>query len=50
MNSSSLGMIGQAALDISLALLPVTAFVTDIVYNPLETDILRQARDGAIGG
>nr|WP_321455195.1 shikimate dehydrogenase [uncultured Cohaesibacter sp.] len=43
-NTSSLGMIGQPALDISLDPLPKTALVTDIVYNPLETDILRAAR------
>nr|WP_321981045.1 shikimate dehydrogenase [uncultured Cohaesibacter sp.] len=43
-NTSSLGMIGQPPLEISLAALPASALVTDIVYNPLETDLLRQAR------
>jgi shikimate dehydrogenase len=43
-NTSSLGMIGQPSLDLSLDVLPASALVTDIVYNPLETNILRQAR------
>lgn len=43
-NSSSLGMIGQPALELSLNALPSSALVTDIVYNPLETDLLRAAR------
>ena len=44
-NTSSLGMLGQPPLEITLNALPRSAIVTDIVYNPLETDILRQARD-----
>lgn len=44
-NASALGMTGQAPLDIDLAPLPEDAIVYDIVYSPLETDLLAQARD-----
>ena len=43
-NSTSLGMTGERPLEISLDGAPRTALVTDMVYNPLETDLLRQAR------
>lgn len=43
-NTTLLGMAGQPALDISLAGLQPGAAVADIVYVPLETDLLRQAR------
>lgn len=43
-NATSLGMTGQPALDLDLRALPETALVTDIVYAPLETDLLRAAR------
>lgn len=43
-NASSLGMVGQPPLDLELAALPSTATVTDIVYSPLETPLLREAR------
>jgi shikimate dehydrogenase len=43
-NATSLGMAGEAALDISLAALPKGALVCDIVYIPRETALLRQAR------
>ncbi|MHA7775627.1 shikimate dehydrogenase [Roseibium sp. M-1] len=43
-NTTSLGMAGKAPLEIDLAPLPTTALVTDAVYVPLETDLLRQAR------
>lgn len=43
-NTTSLGMAGQPALDLRLDTLPVTALVTDIVYAPLETPLLAQAR------
>jgi shikimate dehydrogenase len=43
-NSSSLGMTGQPALEIDLALLDRRAIVSDIVYSPLETPLLAAAR------
>ncbi|QIG48208.1 shikimate dehydrogenase [Nordella sp. HKS 07] len=42
-NTTSLGMTGQPALEIDLGNLPNTALVTDIVYTPLETDLLKRA-------
>ena len=44
-NTTSLGMAGQPALDIDLAPLPSSAVVTDIVYVPLVTPLLARARD-----
>jgi shikimate dehydrogenase len=43
-NATSLGMTGQPGLDIDLSPLPVTAVVMDMVYKPLETALLTQAR------
>jgi len=43
-NATSLGMTGGEPLVIDLAPLPSEAIVADIVYVPLETDLLRQAR------
>jgi shikimate dehydrogenase len=43
-NTTNQGMVGQTALDIQLDLLPTDALVTDIVYTPLETPLLAQAR------
>jgi len=43
-NTTSLGMVGQPALEIDLAALPKDAVVTDCVYAPLETDLLKAAR------
>jgi len=43
-NTTSLGMTGQPSLTFSLDALPEAAMVNDIVYVPLETDLLRQAR------
>ena len=43
-NTSPLGMIGQPPLVIDLSPLPGDAMVYDIVYAPLETDLLAQAR------
>ncbi len=43
-NTTSAGMKGTPPLDIDLALLPKTAVVCDIVYNPLETPLLKRAR------
>lgn len=39
-NTTSLGMTGQPALEIALDTLPLEALVTDIVYSPLETPLL----------
>jgi shikimate dehydrogenase len=43
-NTTSLGMEGQTALDIDLDALPMHAVVTDAIYVPLETDLLLRAR------
>jgi shikimate dehydrogenase len=43
-NASSLGMTGQAPLEINLAPLPADAIVYDLVYAPIETSLLAQAR------
>jgi shikimate dehydrogenase len=43
-NTTSLGMKGQDALDIGLERLPRHALVSDIVYVPLETPLLAAAR------
>ncbi len=43
-NTTSLGMAGQPALDLDLDPLPAAALVTDIVYTPLETPLLARAR------
>jgi shikimate dehydrogenase len=43
-NTTSLGMTGQPPLDIDLSPLPGKAIVTDLVYVPLETRLLAQAR------
>ncbi len=43
-NTTSLGMKGQGPLTIDLAPLPETSLVTDIVYSPLETELLKNAR------
>ncbi len=42
-NTTSLGMTGKPPLEIDLSPLPKTALVTDAVYVPLETDLLKQA-------
>ncbi len=44
-NTTSLGMQGQDELEISLDKLPPDALVCDIVYTPLETDLLKTAKD-----
>jgi len=44
-NTTSLGMVGQPSLDISLDFLPPNCVVYDIVYDPLETNLLKQAKD-----
>ena len=43
-NTTSLGMHGQPALDIDVNLLPQQAVVADLVYVPLETPLLAAAR------
>lgn len=43
-NTTSMGMTGQPPLDIDISRLPSKAVVTDIVYSPLETPLLKQAR------
>lgn len=43
-NVTTLGMTDQPELDLSLDKLPTKAVVYDIVYNPLETPLLRDAR------
>ena len=42
-NTTSLGMQGKAPLEIDLDPLPSNCLVTDIVYVPLETQLLKQA-------
>ena len=44
-NASTLGMTGQPALDLDLSPLPDDAIVYDIVYAPLQTDLLQAAED-----
>jgi shikimate dehydrogenase len=43
-NTTNLGMYGQAPLDVQLDALPMTALVSDAVYIPLETALLEKAR------
>ena len=43
-NATSLGMTGEAPLDLDLAALPTDAVVADIVYSPLDTELLAAAR------
>lgn len=43
-NTTSLGMIGQPPLEVDLSALPPVAVVTDIVYRPLLTPLLKDAR------
>jgi shikimate dehydrogenase len=42
-NTTTQGMTGNPPLDIDLDALPRTAVVTDIVYVPLQTDLLQRA-------
>lgn len=44
-NTTALGMAGQPALDPDLNDLKAGALVTDIVYNPLYTDLLNSAKN-----
>ncbi|MFL5337236.1 MAG: shikimate dehydrogenase [Geminicoccaceae bacterium] len=43
-NCTSLGMTGQPGLDLPLDALPRSAVVADLVYAPLETELLAAAR------
>jgi shikimate dehydrogenase len=43
-NVTSLGMVGQPALDLRLDALPKSALAADIIYTPLETAFLTGAR------
>ena len=43
-NTTSQGMHGEPALDISLTNLPTDALVSDAVYIPMETPLLKEAR------
>src|SRR5207302_6902399 len=43
-NTTSLGMKGKPPLELPLEALPSEAAVADIVYNPIETPLLRQAK------
>lgn len=42
-NATNLGMEGKPPLELGLGALPARAVVNDIVYNPLETGVLRAA-------
>ena len=44
-NTTALGMNGQPRLDLDLRHLPTSALVNDIVYAPLETELLQNAKD-----
>jgi shikimate dehydrogenase len=43
-NTAAVGMTGKSPLEIDLAKLPQNAVVNDIIYIPLETDLLARAR------
>ncbi|HKK31444.1 MAG TPA: shikimate dehydrogenase [Alphaproteobacteria bacterium] len=47
-NTTSLGMTNQSPLEIDLGVLPGDAVVYDIVYVPLETPLLADARKGGL--
>ncbi|MBX2805431.1 MAG: shikimate dehydrogenase [Hyphomicrobiales bacterium] len=44
-NTTSLGMKGSEPLEIDLSAFSVPGVVCDIVYSPLETDLLRRAKE-----
>jgi len=43
-NTTSLGLMGHGKADLPLEDLPAKAIVSDIVYRPLETDLIKDAR------
>ena len=47
-HTTSAGMKGAPSLDLDLGALPKTAAVCDIVYNPLETPLLKNARTAGL--
>ncbi len=47
-NTTSLGMAGQAELEIDIKKLDFSAIISDIVYVPLETSLLRQASEAGL--
>lgn len=49
-NTTTLGMTGQAPLEIDLAGLPGNSVVTDLVYAPLQTQLLKRAGEKALRG
>jgi len=52
-NATSLGMAGKAPLEIGLGRLPRAALVSDLVYSPLETRLILDAKargNAAVGG
>lgn len=52
-NTTSLGMVGQPELDLDLFALSTRAVVYDLVYNPLQTELLKHAASKgcpALGG
>ena len=44
-NATILGMVGKPPLELSLGALPTDALVNDIVYAPLETQLLKSAKN-----
>ena len=44
-NTTTLGMTGKETLNLDLSSLPPMAVVTDIVYAPLITPLLKQAKE-----
>jgi len=47
-NATSAGMKGTPPLDVGIDALPKDAAVCDIVYNPLETDLLKRSRSAGL--
>ena len=43
-NTTSLGMHGQGALEVDVGRLPAEAVIADLVYVPLETELLKAAK------
>ncbi len=47
-NTTSLGMAGQPALELDVKKLPANAIVADIVYAPLQTRLLQETRKAGL--